>query len=214
MNVSEPLNRWGVDKLPLAISQSDESVNGIADLMMFFRHIGIGNEEPSGRDDTNDTPTRASGQTSNAVQPRWCQASRWCGATARSGGSSAAQRWSARGQRVRNRQPLGGSAGSARLWTTRSAACAPSDRVPVPPTAKPRCTDAGYSPGTGVLRDHLDHGPESPQLGTADAGSVLAVDQHFAGIGLLQVHDHPRGRGLATTRLPNLDRYLTCSWAG
>ena len=39
VNVPEPLNRWGVDKLPFASSQSDESVNGIANLMMFFRHI-------------------------------------------------------------------------------------------------------------------------------------------------------------------------------
>ena len=49
MNVSEPLNRWGIDKLPFASSQSDESVNGIADLMVFFRHMVSAVWKPAAR---------------------------------------------------------------------------------------------------------------------------------------------------------------------
>ena len=40
MDMSEPLNRWRVNKLPFAGSQSDKSVNRIADFMVFFRHYG------------------------------------------------------------------------------------------------------------------------------------------------------------------------------
>lgn len=40
VNMSEPLDRWRVNKLPFAGSQSDESMNSIPDLMVFFRHCG------------------------------------------------------------------------------------------------------------------------------------------------------------------------------
>ena len=41
MDVSEPLNRWRVDKLPFSGSQLDEPMNGIADFMEFLRHCSL-----------------------------------------------------------------------------------------------------------------------------------------------------------------------------
>ena len=38
VNMSEPLDRWRVNKLPFAGSQPDESVNSIPYFMVFFRH--------------------------------------------------------------------------------------------------------------------------------------------------------------------------------
>lgn len=57
VNVSEPLDRWGVNKLPLAGSQSDESMNSVSD----YAGIRCGLEPYSSipplhaRNDTDDT---------------------------------------------------------------------------------------------------------------------------------------------------------------